>query len=573
MTVSYVKNFGQKFSFDYQTLYRPSGYDVGHSMIMPEYSRKLTPTTSSHSIVRNETLIPIFRPPLFRVTKRPHDRWLIKNQVFLRKINRTAQYFFLAISEHLITYQSQNNAEIFLLLATMKIKNVFKTLVEYTRLIQTSMKKNSNIKTCHVPKKKTYELMPQKKRSLGKDSFLGLVKDMRCLNTSQLLGGANGYAFINCLLLHTISNMLHLHIQSLDSPIPIKGFNYVAGKPVTEFVTLNLTIDSRVQSCTPFLITNLGNCDLILGRQWLAFHYVLPDCFQHKLIWPENYPPTYICTRLTVIPLKRDSSNDTDHQCDANRRNALLDHEDLIRSNRPKELHNNIVERYSPKQERATPSFSLTISDENFKSKTIPEIAQNPARLPNSSVSSFLKDQTDAFRKMEKELKNDLDVGEPPFQKTLTPKQKSLFMSSKKTPKINIAAISGPALHFNGKRSENEIFTTSIHELDVLIASKQQDQLSSINEIKKSATLASITASDDEIQIPQQYSEYSHVFSKADSNTLPPHRAYDHKIILEVQGKKALKYSPLYKMSLEELESVKNWITENPNKRFIEPSQ
>lgn len=218
-------------------------------------------------------------------------------------------------------------------------------------------------------------------------------------------------------------------------------------------------------------------------------------------------------------------------------------------------------------------SVLILLKDEKFGSKTMPEIAQNPARLQKSSVFSFLKDQTDAFRKMEKELNNDLDVGEPPSQKTLTPKQRSLCKSSKKTPKIIIAAISGPALHLNGKRSENEIFTTSIHELDVLIASKRQDQLSSINEIKQSATLASITASDDQIQIPQQYSEYSDVFSKTDSNILPPHRAYDHKIILEGEGEKALKYSPLYKMSLEELESVKIWITENLNKGFIEPSQ
>jgi hypothetical protein len=45
------------------------------------------------------------------------------------------------------------------------------------------------------------------------------------------------------------------------------------------------------------------------------------------------------------------------------------------------------------------------------------------------------------------------------------------------------------------------------------------------------------------------------IFSKAASDILPPHRSYDHKIILEKEN--TLTYSPLYKISLEELETLK----------------
>ena len=48
---------------------------------------------------------------------------------------------------------------------------------------------------------------------------------------------------------------------------------------------------------------------------------------------------------------------------------------------------------------------------------------------------------------------------------------------------------------------------------------------------------------------------------------------YDHKIQLEDRGENSLKYSPLYKISLDELEAVKAYITENLDKGFIEPSQ
>ena len=62
------------------------------------------------------------------------------------------------------------------------------------------------------------------------------------------------------------------------------------------------------------------------------------------------------------------------------------------------------------------------------------------------------------------------------------------------------------------------------------------------------------------------------MFSKAKSDILPPHRSYDHKIVLEEDTKKLLKYSPLYKMSLDELEAIKKYITKNLDKGFIEPS-
>jgi hypothetical protein len=67
--------------------------------------------------------------------------------------------------------------------------------------------------------------------------------------------------------------------------------------------------------------------------------------------------------------------------------------------------------------------------------------------------------------------------------------------------------------------------------------------------------------------------DYAYVFSKKESDLLPPYRQYNHKIELENNNASALKYSPLYKISLEELETVKKYLTNNLSKGFIEPSQ
>jgi hypothetical protein len=52
---------------------------------------------------------------------------------------------------------------------------------------------------------------------------------------------------------------------------------------------------------------------------------------------------------------------------------------------------------------------------------------------------------------------------------------------------------------------------------------------------------------------------------------LPPHRSYDHKIVLEAENN--LGYSPLYKMTAKELETTKQYLVDNLNKGFIAPSQ
>ncbi|CAL3970403.1 unnamed protein product [Diplocarpon coronariae] len=51
-------------------------------------------------------------------------------------------------------------------------------------------------------------------------------------------------------------------------------------------------------------------------------------------------------------------------------------------------------------------------------------------------------------------------------------------------------------------------------------------------------------------------------------NQLPPYRPYDYKIDLKENAKKALKYSPLYKISILKLEAVKAYLIDNLNKGY-----
>ena len=53
----------------------------------------------------------------------------------------------------------------------------------------------------------------------------------------------------------------------------------------------------------------------------------------------------------------------------------------------------------------------------------------------------------------------------------------------------------------------------------------------------------------------QEYYNFLNIFSKKDSDTLPLHQKYDHKIHLEEEQKPG--HIPLYKIFLEELDTVK----------------
>jgi hypothetical protein len=72
-------------------------------------------------------------------------------------------------------------------------------------------------------------------------------------------------------------------------------------------------------------------------------------------------------------------------------------------------------------------------------------------------------------------------------------------------------------------------------------------------------------------QLPERYREYIDVFQKSKSDELPPYKPYDHKIVLV--GEKDLGYSPIYRLSREELEAAKEYIIDNLNKEFIVASQ
>ena len=138
-------------------------------------------------------------------------------------------------------------------------------------------------------------------------------------------------------------------------------------------------------------------------------------------------------------------------------------------------------------------------------------------------------------------------------------------MKSPKHGSINITLIGSAPFEWHMRNKKTEVFITSLYEIDQTIEDKWLEEWQ-----------AEEIAEQELIQqwLPQQYKEYSDVFSKAASDELPPHQSNDYQIHLEdgTHPEQTIRHSPFYKQSQEELEAACEYVIDNLSKGFIRPS-
>src|SRR5579862_4913057 len=170
-------------------------------------------------------------------------------------------------------------------------------------------------------------------RLMGGKSFTILCNLSRngCgVNTTALAdSGANAFALLDTKCAWKISEFLNTPIENLEKPVPVKGYDGRIGKPIVSMLRVHLRIDGRRQYNVPFLITDLGHHDVILGRKWLAYLDLWLDVRNRQLIWPTNLPPTPSFVREITVTMKSllETIVDPAHQADVTRRDQALQKE------------------------------------------------------------------------------------------------------------------------------------------------------------------------------------------------------------------------------------------------------
>lgn len=161
---------------------------------------------------------------------------------------------------------------------------------------------------------------------LGGKSFTvpcTLIRNGYGVTTTALAdSGANAFALLDTKCAKRISEFLNTPIETLEKPIPVKGYDGQMGTPITSVFRTHFRINGRQQYNMPFLITDLGSHDAILGREWLAHLNLWLDVRNRRLIWPDDLPPSPSFIKQTTVDIKtlQGPTINLAHQADATRR-------------------------------------------------------------------------------------------------------------------------------------------------------------------------------------------------------------------------------------------------------------
>ena len=116
----------------------------------------------------------------------------------------------------------------------------------------------------------------------------------------------------------------------------------------------------------------------------------------------------------------------------------------------------------------------------------------------------------------------------------------------------NIAIIGAAAFLCASKLLGSHNFELCLHSLDI------------------QANSTKLAETPDLSNVPSEYHEFANVFSKTKAEVLSPHCSYDLKINLEKGAQPPV--GPIYSLSASEQEALKEFIEENFNMGFIQPT-
>ena len=323
---------------------------------------------------------------------------------------------------------------------------------------------------------------------------------------------ATGFGFIDEKFAEIVCKKLEIQPQRLTKPKPIQGFDGRAAQPVTHAIYPTLSVGNHTESLAPLLITKLGQHPMILGRPWMKKYGILLDMINDSITYFPRYC-MHLGAPLFPIPPKPEG---TETIPEARQQDIFPTH---------------ILKRGS---------------DENLNnfSRTSQKISNKKRRLINISKQKQSMDK----QKPETVVISSFDNSDikglpiPTWASTLGTKEVD----------IAIMMIGADAYRAACKLKGAQVFAVSMRDLEY-----QAEK-----EAKPETNPRSV--------VPEEYHDLLDVFSKKDSDTLPPHRKYDHKIILEEQQKPG--HAPLYKMSPQELDAVKRYLDSHLAKGFIQAS-
>ncbi|EKD19704.1 hypothetical protein MBM_01656 [Drepanopeziza brunnea f. sp. 'multigermtubi' MB_m1] len=326
--------------------------------------------------------------------------------------------------------------------------------------------------------------------------------------TAHIDSGANIFGAIKTSLASQLSSRFGNKFVTLPHPIVPTGYNGALGDPITYVILLTLTIDRR-RINFPFLVTNLGSTDVLIGRKFIA-HYDIGQRFGAKpqLYWPSDMlvipyfgPRIFLDLSHTATKLS--------HQADASRRDQFE------------------VDRSQPSTKERT---WLTFDEHDSRHTT--SISLISASLMRATLRRFRENYRAAKQ-----------AGTPP-------PDEFVFLAS---------------VH-DIQREQDRRDIDSADEETIQIAS-----MNGVNPAQALSVKYAVNDAKVDLELPFEYAEFKDLFSKKASDVLAVRRPkVDHKIVLATENTLITKL--LRRLTDEQLSEVKQYVQDHLHKGFIEPS-
>ena len=342
--------------------------------------------------------------------------------------------------------------------------------------------------------------------------------------------GCSGYAFMD--IAHARTHQLPFLL--LSRPRPLRGFKGTPEEPVTHFTRTTMNINGYEERMF-FFLTRLDHYPIILGCPWLKKHdidisyrthiltfnspYCRQNCCHGKVTARGDWIPPIDHRKTFGIPLYRLTSP------------AAL-------AAVPKPLTPSIL----------TPDVPDIVTDDDPATNSGYESSEPKAHMSKRNPAS-------RRGKASRQRRRESDTPQPALQKTLDIHQ------------IGAA----PFLFLAKKQKEIELFTISLRDLDRTLQVPTDLEINEVSAEDLRRREKEKKDLDPYQLCPREYHDLIKVFSRADSEELPPHRSSDHYIKLKEGATPPL--GLLYNISRDEQEVLKDYLKDNLSKGFIRASQ
>ena len=359
--------------------------------------------------------------------------------------------------------------------------------------------------------------------------------------------GCSGYMFMD--LAHARAQKLPIY--TLSRPRPLRAFDGTFTNPVTQYTRVAVNIKGHFEKSVFMFLTRLDHYPIIIGLPWLRQHNPRIDWRAFTMLFDDPHCQECCCfgkptvSGDTIVPVTHRKTHIIPHHRPTGDSSILR-----IKPWSPTTPSTKIV------QAPVAGTIELLAHDVSLPEPDVPMTDDLGCNDSGYESEKPKISRSPASKRGKKQRRKHRDAISPP--EPVKP--------------LDVCRIgAAPFLLLAKKKKKNTLFTVNLRDLDLALnptpaldlCASTAEELRNREEQKKNI--------DPRTLCPIEYHALLEVFDRAESKTLPLPRSHDHRIQLKEGA--VPPSGPLYGMSRDELEVLRDYLKDNLSSGFIRASQ